>query len=76
MFKKGTTIHENYAARPIGIENLTLSQFATSYRKCKGQKNVKLNGLGVTEETGYILNHITGCPLPKGINFQHKNIID
>ena len=41
-------IMDKYASRPDGVENLTLSQFATSYAKCrKKPKKIYFNASGV-----------------------------
>ena len=39
LFQQSTSIHEKYAARPEGVNDLTLSQFATSYTKVWVMKN-------------------------------------
>ena len=35
LYKKTEKIQDKYSARPNGVEKLTLSQFATSYSRCK-----------------------------------------
>ena len=71
--RKGTyveteRIHDKYAARPEGVNSLTLSQFATSYAKCKKKpNNIKFDESGVTEEKGNIIDHLTDEPLPRYI---------
>ena len=71
--RKGTyaeaeKIHDKYAARPGGVKDLTLSQFATSYTKCnKKPKNIEFNQFDVTEEKGIIIDHLTEEPLPRYI---------
>ena len=47
MCKEAEKVHYKNAFKPEGIEELTLSQFATSYKKCRTeQKNVQFNDLG------------------------------
>ena len=47
---------------------MTLSQFATSYSKCKTRpKDISFNEEGCTEECGNIIDHLTGKRLPKFI---------
>ena len=59
FFTKTTSVHQKYANRPKGVENLTLSQFATSYSLCSTKpKNVILNSEDVTDEKGNIFDQI------------------
>ena len=68
MYKEAEKVHDKYACRPEGIEELTLSQFATSYKKCRKEpKNLQFNDFGVTEEKGNIIDHITEQYLPQHI---------
>ena len=62
------SVNDIYDARPIAVNDLTLSQFATSYKKCPIKpKRLRLETNGASEETGYIIDHITGEPLPRYI---------
>ena len=55
-FMMSESIHDKYTNRPIGVEKLTLSQFATCYTKCKKKpKDVTLNDLDVSEKMLSIL---------------------
>ena len=47
---KTKTIFDKYEARPEGVENLTLSQFATSYTRCT--KTPENKGLILTKGPG------------------------
>ena len=59
------SIHDKYTNRPIGVEKLTLSQFATCYTKCKKKpKYVTLNDLDVSK---IFFDHITNQFLPQHI---------
>ena len=60
MYLKTASVNDKYAARPKGINDLTLSQFATSYTKCKKKPKVTFNKDGVTDKTGNIIDHLTG----------------
>ena len=65
------SVNDKYGMRPTGIEQLTLSQFATSYTKCRTRpKNVTFTEEGCTEECGSILDHLTEKNLPKYIKLR------
>ena len=69
------TICDKYDARPEGVEKLTLSQFATSYTKCKKiPKDLTFNEKNVTNETGYIIDHITEENLPSFIKMSTNHV--
>ena len=53
-------------SRSIGVENLSLSQLATSYTTCK-QNPINFLTLGVTEEKKNSVDHLTKEYLPKYI---------
>ena len=75
LFMETKTMNEKYNARPEGVETITLSQFATSYTKCqKKPKNITFNSKGVTDETGFIIDHITEEPLPRYIKMSTNEI--
>ena len=74
-FSNTTSVHDKYAARPKGVNDLTLSQFATSYTKCgKKPKKVKFNKDDVSDEKGCIFDHLTGLALPKHIKLSTNEI--
>ena len=75
MFMETESVHDKYASRPVGVKNLTLSQFATSYTKCKKKpKNVKFNQSNVTDETGFIIDHLTEQCLPQHIKMSAGDV--
>ena len=52
-----------------------MSQFATSYTKCKKiPENLEFNPKNVTDETGFIIDHITEDPLPKFIRMSTNDV--
>ena len=68
-------IQDKYAARPDGVEELTLSQFATSYSRCKRKpKTVEFNEKGVTEKKGNIIDHLTEQHLPQHIKLKTNQV--
>ena len=75
LFTEIEMIFDKYMARPEGVENLTLSQFATSYTRCtKKPKNLAFNDKNVTNETGSIIDHITEEHLPCFIQMSTNDI--
>ena len=64
LFTKTISMHQKYASRPIGVENLTLSQFATSYTKCQKLPERYVFHGNVTKELGNIVDHLTDNRLP------------
>ena len=75
LYKEAESICKKYAARPKGIENLTLSQFATSYTKrYKKPKNCNFNAENVSDEKGFITNHITDVQLPRYVRLSTNEI--
>ena len=64
LFTQTKSVHDRYAERPNLVENLTLSQFVTSYTNCKKlPKKYKLFN-NASKETGLICEHLTGLSLP------------
>ena len=75
LYKETETLWDKYDARPEAVENLTLSQFATSYTKCKKlPKGLQFNQKNVTNETGNIVDHITQENLPRFIRMSTNDI--
>ena len=75
LYKETETLWDKYDARPEAVENLTLSQFATSYTKCKKlPKGLQFNQKNVTNETGNIVDHITQENLPCFIKMSTNDI--
>ena len=75
MYQKTSSMNDKYDARPKGVKDLTLSQFATSYTKCaKRPKHVEFNENGVTNETGHIECHFSEKKLPLYIRLSTKDI--
>ena len=75
LYSQTKSIHDKYAARPDAVEEITLSQFATSYTKCsKLPKKYKLIN-NASMETGYISNHLTGISLPLYIRLSTNEIL-
>ena len=70
------SIHDKYDMRPKGVEELTLSQFATSYSKCeKKPKDVTFNNLGVSDKKGLIANYLSNQDLPQHIKLSSNEIV-
>ena len=75
MYLKTSSMNDKYDARPEGVEELTLSQFATSYTKCaKRPKHVEFNEHGITKETGLIKEYLSNKELPLYIRLSTKDI--
>ena len=74
MYTRTVSMHEKYDARPKALENLTLSQFATSFAKCaKLPKGYKLID-NITKETGNIADYVSGEALPLFIKLSNGEI--
>ena len=70
------SIHDKYETRPKGVENLTLSQFATCYTKCnKKPKNTTFNDLDVSDKKGLIRDHLSNQYLPQHIKMSNNEIL-
>ena len=66
------SINDKYGIRPKGVESITLSQFATSYSKCRTKpKDITFNEEGCTDECGIIIDHLTEKSLPKYIKLNN-----
>ena len=71
-FRQVKSMNDIYGERPEKIETITLSQFATSYRKCqKKPKNLILNN-GCSNEEGNIIEHVSEKRLPLYIELMNS----
>ena len=75
MYTMAESIHDKYNTRPIGVEDLTLSQFATCYTKCtKEPKTVSFNDFDVSDKREYIIDYMSNQNLPQYIKMSTNEI--
>ena len=75
-FRTADTIHKKYSNRPIGLEEVCLAQFATSYESSqKPGKNITFNDQGVSVQKGLIKQFRTENPLPKYIELENGSFM-
>ena len=71
-FRQVKSMNDIYGERPEKIETITLSQFATSYRKCQKKPKHLILNKGFSDEEGNIIEHVSEKRLPLYIELMNS----